>query len=68
MDDRECCVCHNELEKDYIHIVYYNDYREKNMLERSFVDSRNICKECYKELFLLLKNLDGMVKEMENAR
>ena len=55
MDDRECCVCHNELEKDYIHIVYYNEHREKNMLERSFVDSRNICKECYKKLYDLLK-------------
>lgn len=68
MDESVCCVCHANLEKDYIHIVYYNEYKEENTLQRSYVDSRNICNDCCKELFLLLKNLDGMVKEMKNAR
>ena len=66
--ESECCVCHANLDSDYIHIVYYSKHKEENTLQRSYVDSRNICNDCYKELFLLLKNLDGMVKEMENAR
>ena len=65
--ESECCVCHENLGSDYIHIVYYSEHKEKNTLCRNFIDSRNICNNCYKELFLLLKNFDGMVKEMENA-